>query len=116
LQGIFVTPTANVAAGPGADSSWHHIAIRLPLKFRQKADGSLDRQTYAENLDRLEQAIKVGQSVRLSYFGKAADEKVVPFRYPQGAEFCFIRSYLDPRQGEAVRVKEVGYMVKSVPE
>jgi hypothetical protein len=100
---------------PAALGGWKQIYIRLPLKFRLDEKGVLSREIYAQNLDLLEKAVKGGEA-RTSYVGKASDEKVKKYYFPQGTEFILAIHYLDPISGKAKRVQDHRYMVKSVPD
>ncbi|MFH1566836.1 MAG: FlgD immunoglobulin-like domain containing protein [Gemmatimonadota bacterium] len=91
--------------------------IRLPEKFQRNAAGALDRGVYRQNLDRLVAVVR-GEVASGTYLGQAADETVVPYRFPAGTEVLHYLYYLDPsRPGmKAVRIKEVRWNIKTVPE
>ena len=91
--------------------------IRLPEKFRVSADGSLDLDTYRQNLELLVDAMR-GDIRQGTYTGMAADEAIVPFRFPTGTEVTHYLYYLDPTRPDmkAVRIKEVRVNIKSVAD
>lgn len=100
---------------PAALGGWKQIYLRLPLKFRLDKKGELNREIYAQNLDLLEKTIK-GEIAQGSYVGKASDEKIQKYHFPQGTEFILAIHYLDPISGKSRRVQDYRYMVKSVPD
>ena len=91
--------------------------IRLPEKFRLDASGSRDVGIYHQNLELLVAAMR-GDVTQGAYAGMAADEAVVPFRFPAGTEVTHYLYYLDPAEPgmKAARIKEVRVNIKSVPD
>ncbi|MCC7265507.1 MAG: T9SS type A sorting domain-containing protein [Candidatus Latescibacteria bacterium] len=91
--------------------------VRLADKFQRAASGAYDRETYKGNLDLLVEALR-GTVQSGTYLGLAADEPVVPYRFPAGTEILHYLYYLDPSQPDmkARRIKEVRWNIKSVPE
>lgn len=91
--------------------------VRLPGKFRRRADGVYDRGTYQRNLDLLVEVVR-GKVREGTYLGLAADEPVIAYRFPAGTEVLHYLYYLDPAQPgmKARRIKEVRWNIKSVPE
>ena len=91
--------------------------IRLPEKFRLDASGSRDVGIYHQNLELLVAAMR-GDVTQGAYAGMAADEAVVPFRFPTGTEVTHYLYYLDPARPDlkAARIKEVRVNIKSVPD
>lgn len=91
--------------------------IRLPDKFQRNAAGQYDLDTYKQNLDRLVDVIR-GDVIDGTYLGMAADEAVIPYRFPAYTEFLHYLYYLDPDDPDmkATRIKEVRWNIKSVPE
>jgi hypothetical protein len=90
--------------------------LRLPERFRRTAAGSPDLGVYRQNLDLLVQVLR-GDVTTGTYYGQAADEPVVAYRFPAGAEVVHYLYYLDPsRPGmKATRIKEVRWNIKTVP-
>jgi hypothetical protein len=91
--------------------------VRLPEKFQRAADGAYDREVYQQNLDLLVEVLR-GAMQTGAYLGLAADEWVIPYRFPTGTEVLHYLYYLDPSQPgmKAARIKEVRWNIKSVPE
>ncbi len=91
--------------------------MRLPGKFQRAGDGTEDRRIYQQNLDLLVEVLR-GAVQSGTYLGQAADEKVIPYRFPAGSELLHYLYYLDPSRPDmkAARIKEVRWNIKSVPE
>jgi hypothetical protein len=70
------------------------IYIRLPKKF-MTYDERFDIDTYAKNLNLLEQNIKNQQIEQNTYYGDASEENVVKGFYPVGTEFAHPLHYVD---------------------
>ena len=90
--------------------------LRLPERFRRTAAGTPDLGVYRQNLDLLVQVLR-GEVTTGTYFGQAADEPVVAYRFPAGAEVLHYLYYLDPSRPamKATRIKEVRWNIKTVP-
>jgi len=90
--------------------------IRLPDQFQRRADGEHDLEIYKQNLDLLVQVVR-GNITEGTYLGMAADEKIIPYRFPAGTEVLHYLYYLDPTRPDmkATRIKEVRWNIKTVP-
>lgn len=90
--------------------------VRLADKFQRNAAGAYDLEIYRQNLDLVIEVVR-GAVTNGTYRGLAADEQVVPYRFPAGTEILHYLYYLDPsRSGmKATRIKEVRWNLKTVP-
>ena len=90
--------------------------VRLPDKFQRRADGEEDLEIYKQNLDLMVEVAR-GRVTEGAYLGMAADEKIIPYRFPGGVEVLHYLYYLDPSRPDmrAKRIKEVRWNIKTVP-
>lgn len=92
------------------------VFVRLPPPFRQDAEGRPSQDVYAENLDRLIQAMQrlPGEELPATYAGGAASVPLVLGRAPEGTELLHSVRYVDPAapDGLGARMKELRYAKK----